>query len=540
MKTSKQSAVGLTPDDVRQMWDHDHVESEPGDPSRALAALAAMSGMTDVRPHYSPLVIVGLVRAMEFSLLCLSGLLVHLFYVVPQVGYSLVYDIAIPTMSALAICTFQALRINNIAAFRAPIYQGFRIAGGWSLVILAALGTIFFLKLDVTFSRVWMVGWYLLGLGALLIERGIVSLVIARMTHSGRLDRRTVVVGGGIAGETLLDELSRQKNTDLKICGVFDDRADDRSPDFVAGFPKLGNVDDLVALARHTRIDLIIFTLPITAEQRLLQMLRKLWVLPIDIRLAAHTNKLKFRPRSYSYIGSVPVLDVFDKPIADWDVVLKTIFDRVVGAAALLVLSPVFLATAIAIKLDSPGPVFFKQKRYGFNNEKIEIYKFRSMYVDQLDHQAARQVTRGDPPRDAGRTLHPADVHRRAAAALERGVQGQLVARRSPGPMPSTPTRPTGNTMTWWTVTSPGTGYGPASPVGPQINGWRGETDTPVKIQRRVEHDLAYIENWSLFFDLLHPPDHALRPDQERQCLLSRSRSWLAPVCRPSGSTMAR
>ncbi len=69
----------------------------------------------------------------------------------------------------------------------------------------------------------------------------------------------------------------------------------------------------------------MIFTLPITAEERLLQMLRKLWVLPIDIRLAAHTNKLRFRPRSYSYIGSVPVLDVFDKPIADWDVVLKSV-----------------------------------------------------------------------------------------------------------------------------------------------------------------------------------------------------------------------
>ncbi len=324
-------------------------------------------------------------------------------------------------------------------------------------MILAALGTIFFLKLDLTFSRVWMVGWYVLGLGALLVERGIVSLIIARMTESGRLDRRTVVVGGGVAGEALLDELARQKNTDLKICGVFDDRADDRSPDFVAGYPKLGNVDDLVALARHTRIDLIIFTLPITAEQRLLQMLRKLWVLPIDIRLAAHTNKLKFRPRSYSYIGSVPVLDVFDKPIADWDVVLKTIFDRVVGAAALIVLSPVFLATAIAVKLDSPGPVFFKQKRYGFNNEKIEIYKFRSMYADQLDHQAARQVTRGDarvPASGASSAEPPSTSCRSSGTWCSRATCRSWV----PGPTRSMPMRPTGSTTTWWTAISPGTG----------------------------------------------------------------------------------
>ena len=96
----------------------------------------------------------------------------------------------------------------------------------------------------------------------------------------------------------LLRELTAQRHTDLRICGVFDDRAEDRSPDVVVGFPKLGTVDDLVEFARRTRIDLIIFTLPITAEERILQMLRKLWVLPIDIRLAAHANKLRFRPRS--------------------------------------------------------------------------------------------------------------------------------------------------------------------------------------------------------------------------------------------------
>src|SRR6476619_1669210 len=112
-------------------------------------------------------------------------------------------------------------------------------------------------------------------------------------------------------------------------------------------------------------------------------MLKKLWVLPVDNRLSAHTNKLRFRPRSYSYIGAVPVLDVFDRPIADWDVVMKSLFDRVVGALALLAALPLMALVALAIKLDSRGPVLFKQKRYGFNNELIEVFKFRSMYVEQ-------------------------------------------------------------------------------------------------------------------------------------------------------------
>src|SRR4029079_16989464 len=111
-------------------------------------------------------------------------------------------------------------------------------------------------------------------------------------------------------------------------------------------------------------------------------MLKKLWVLPVDIRLSAHTNKLRFRPRSYSYIGSVPVIDVFDRPIADWDVVMKWLFDKFVGGLALLAAAPWMVMIAILIKIDSRGPVLFRQKRYGFNNDMIEVYKFRSMYVE--------------------------------------------------------------------------------------------------------------------------------------------------------------
>ena len=299
----------------------------------------------------------------------------------------------------------------------------------------------------------------------------------------------------------MLRDLAQQKDTDLRIFGFFDDRTDDRSPDVVAGYPKLGTVDDLVEFARHTRIDLIIFTLPITAERRILEMLRKLWVLPIDIRLAAHTNKLRFRPRSYSYIGSVPVLDVFDKPIADWNVVLKIAFDKIVGALCLILLSPLFLAVAIAVKATSKGPILFRQKRYGFNNEVIEVYKFRSMYVDQLDPTASTLVTRDDPRvTPVGRFIRktsldelpqlfnvvfkgnlslvgprPHAVHAKAAdREYDEVVDGYFARHRvRPG-------------ITGWA----------------QVNGWRGETDTPEKIQRRVEYDLYYIENWSILFDL--------------------------------------
>ena len=470
-------------------------------PAEVAHRIQLAESLASQSPHQaaSPIVLRGLVRLLEFFIITATGFGVHQFWIAQP--FLLEYLMFVPGVAVLTLMVFQALGVSQVAALRTPVQSGLRIAGGWTFVLLLALAVVFFLKIEAAFSRIWLVGWWVAGLAVLLASRVIINMVVRRLTESGRLDRRTVIVGGGAAGEQVLRDLTAQKHTDLRICGVFDDRDDDRSPDVVAGFPKLGRVDDLVEFARHTRIDLVIFTLPITAESRLLQMLRKLWVLPIDIRLAAHANKLRFRPRSYSWIGSVPVLDVFDKPIADWDVVIKNVFDRVVGALCLLILSPVMLAVAIAVKLDSPGPILFRQKRHGFNNENIDVFKFRSMFADQLDPMARKLVTRGDPRvTRVGRFIRrtsldelpqlfnvvfkgnlslvgprPHAIHAHAAnQAYDDVVDGYFARHRvRPG-------------LTGWA----------------QVHGWRGETDTDEKIQKRVEYDLFYIENWSILLDI--------------------------------------
>jgi Undecaprenyl-phosphate glucose phosphotransferase len=245
----------------------------------------------------------------------------------------------------------------------------------------------------------------------------------------------------------------------------------------------------------------VIFSLPISAEARILQMLKKLWVLPVDIRLAAHSNKLRFRPRAYSYIGSVPVLDVFDKPITDWDVVTKLLFDRFIGGVMLLAASPIMLLAAIAIKLDSRGPVFFKQKRYGFNNELIEVYKLRSMYVDQCDAAASVLVTKGDSRvTKVGAWLRKTSIDE-LPQLINVALKGNLSLV---GPRPHAVHAKAENRLYDEAVD----GYFARHRVKPgitgwaQVNGWRGETDTQEKIQRRVEHDLYYIENWTVLLDL--------------------------------------
>jgi len=299
----------------------------------------------------------------------------------------------------------------------------------------------------------------------------------------------------------LINAIENQPDSDVRIIGLFDDRGDERSPDAVAGQRKLGTVSDLVEFARRTRVDLVIFTLPITAETRILQMLKKLWVLPVDIRLSAHSNKLRFRPRSYSYIGDVPVLDVFDRPITDWDVVMKWLFDKIVGGIALLFAAPLMGAVAILIKLDSSGPVFFKQKRHGFNNEAIEVYKFRSLYTNMTDHAAQKSVTKDDPRvTRVGRFIRKTSIDE-LPQLFNVVFKGNLSLV---GPRPHAVNQKIENRQFDEAVD----GYFARHRVKPgitgwaQINGWRGELNSPEKIKHRVEHDLYYIENWSLMFDL--------------------------------------
>jgi Undecaprenyl-phosphate glucose phosphotransferase len=469
--------------------------------SRKLSTAALDVAGEQFKQAYSPIVLAGTVRVIEVALVATVGLVLYLWYVGPAAESVRYYLGSIVGISLLSLLAFQAADIYQVQAFRGHEKQYMRLASAWSVVFLIAVTASYFTKSGDEFSRVWLGSYYVLGLFTLIAFRRALFLFVRQWTRQGRLDRRTVVVGSDISGASLIGTLAAQRDSDVRVIGVFDDRNDDRSAATCDGVPKLGTVDDLVEFARHTRVDLVIFSLPISAEGRILQMLKKLWVLPLDIRRSAHTNKLRFRPRSYSYIGNVPVLDIFDRPIADWDVVMKWLFDKFVGSLALICVAPIMLLIALAIKLDSKGPVFFKQRRYGFNNELVEIYKFRSLYVGDTDASADKLVTKNDPRvTRIGRFIRktsldelpqlfnvvftgnlslvgprPHAIHAKAAEHLyDEAVDGYFARHRvKPG-------------ITGWA----------------QINGWRGETDSREKIQRRVEHDLYYIENWSILFDL--------------------------------------
>jgi exopolysaccharide biosynthesis polyprenyl glycosylphosphotransferase len=358
------------------------------------AALAVTN--QKVRRAYSPVVIAGAVRVADFVLLSLVGVALYLGYVMPLAGFHWEYVAAIFGMTATAVVCFQAADIYQVQVFRGQLRQMTRMISSWAFVFLLFTGASFFAKLGGEVSRLWLSAFFFVGLAALIAERLFLRALVRGWARDGRLDRRTIVVGSDQTGEKLVEALKAQDDSDIDILGVFDDRNDSRALETCAGSPKLGKIDDIVEFARRTRIDLVLFALPISAETRILEMLKKLWVLPVDIRLSAHTNKLRFRPRSYSYLGKVPTLDVFEAPITDWDLVMKWLFDHFVGAIILLLALPVMALVALAIKLDSPGPLLFRQKRFGFNNERIDVFKFRSLYHDQADPLATKVVTKND------------------------------------------------------------------------------------------------------------------------------------------------
>ncbi|PLX39660.1 MAG: undecaprenyl-phosphate glucose phosphotransferase [Hyphomicrobiales bacterium] len=448
----------------------------------------------------SPSVVAGTVRLIEFTVLALIGLVVFRLYVYPEEGFALLYGLPLLAGSALAVMLIHASDGYTIGNMHTYMRQLGKIFAAWTIVFAFVATMMFFAKVGEYYSRVWFVTWYVSGLVFFAFFRTGLAIIVRGWSSEGRLERRAVIVGGGKSAEELIISLESQPDNEIRICGIFDDRSDDRSPPVVAGYPKLGTISELVEFARIARVDLLIVTIPLTAEGRVGEMLKKLWVLPVDIRLAAHTDKLHYRPRAYKYVGAVPFVDVFTKPIADWNSILKRLFDLMFASTALILASPIMLATALAVRIESPGPALFRQKRYGFNNEMVDVFKFRSMFTDKADADASKLVTKDDDRvTKVGRFIRRTSIDE--LPQLFNVLRGDLSLV---GPRPHARSAKAAGQLYEQVVD----GYFARHRVKPgvtgwaQINGYRGETDTSDKIRNRVDYDLYYIENWSLLFDL--------------------------------------
>jgi Undecaprenyl-phosphate glucose phosphotransferase len=352
----------------------------------------------------------------------------------------------------------------------------------------------------------WLFGWITAGLPSvigLVLLLAVPARILARLLCGwvigfGLTDRRAVIIGGGREAERLIAGLSANPDNDIRIRGVFDDRAEGRAPPAIKGVPRLGTTQELLSFARAAEIDMLIVALPLSATKRIEEILRPLAVLPLDVRLSTYSADLEFR-RAGATRGGLSVLG--SRPLDSRGALLKRGLDLVGAALALLFLGIPMALVALAIRLESPGPALFRQPRHGFNHRPVAVWKFRSMYIDDCDPLARRIVTRGDPRvTRVGRFIRKTSIDE--LPQLFNVLRGELSLV---GPRPHAVVGLTSQQISFEKIVEdyaarhrmrPGiTGWA-------QIEGWRGEIDDPEKLRRRVEHDLYYIENWSLWFDL--------------------------------------
>lgn len=373
-----------------------------------------------------------------------------------------------------------------------------RLVSGMILATLSFLVVAFTGHFTETYSRLWLGTWILLSALLVFGGRALLSFPFSRMRDSGVFDTRVAIVGIGLQGKRLLQHLQQSRGHHLNVLGYYDDRVRRYGQAGVA-LPVLGTVDNLIASIRRNEIDQVIIALPWVAEARVKSLVQRLAMTPVAIRLAPDLAAYNFTDRGFSLLDGLPVLNLFDRPISGFDQFIKSVEDRLLAGLFTLLLLPLMLVIAIAIKIDSRGPVFFRQKREGFNNHPIHIWKFRSMRTDLCEADNVTQARRDDH-----RVTRVGALLRRTSLDELPQLFNVLAGQMSiVGPRPHVRATKVGQREFHMVVDN----YAERHKVKPgitgwaQVNGWRGETDTEDKLRARLEHDLYYIDHWSLLFD---------------------------------------
>ena len=373
-----------------------------------------------------------------------------------------------------------------------------RVLLGWIATLGALLAAAYVLEPVTAADGPWIALWFSAGVVLLVTSRVVLHQQMKSWSRAGCLGDVVAVVGAGPAAQRLLRSLNA--NTACpRIYGVYDDEAPSL-PQRCMGHPIVGTVDTLVRDVRLHGIDTVIVALPLTVEHVLVETLNKLSMVPVDVRLCPGEFTTRLGPVQASHIGGLTFLNVVDHPLRDWRWVGKSFEDRVLGGLILALISPLMFVIALAIRLDSPGPALFRQKRYGFNNQLIEVLKFRTMYHERSDAQGEQLTQRNDPRI----TRIGAFLRRTSLDELPQFLNVVRGEMSIVGPRPHALAAKAGPLLYQEAVKhydarhrmKPGiTGWA-------QVNGWRGETETLEQIRKRVEHDLYYIEHWTIALDL--------------------------------------
>src|SRR5262245_4079682 len=441
-------------------------------------------------------------RLYDVAAVLATGSIAYALYVLPGPrGLDNRYPGTIALGALIAGIVAQLLSTYRLEAVFSRSLGAQRTVAAWlisfGLLVVVAFG----LKISDFYSRVWAMSWLLSAAGFLSLGRYLLSFATLRWAKQGRFAFRTLIVGVGEQADMLAAHIAARGDARTRIVAFVDDRPGPPRPRRTFhDHPVIPDFAHMMALIRQDAVDEIIIALPWSQAHRVQALTLLLATAPVRIRLAPDLAGFRFSDRRVTMRAGVPMLTLFDRPISGWSHVFKLIEDRAIALAALAFVAPLMLSIAIAIRLDSRGPILFRQRRFGFNDRPIEVWKFRTMRSECTDANAVLQTTRRDPRvTRVGRFLRKSSLDE--LPQLFNVLKGEMSIV---GPRPHAMATKAEGKLFQDVVDR----YAARHRVNPgitgwaQVNGWRGETDTIDKIQKRVEFDLYYIDNWSVWFDL--------------------------------------
>lgn len=451
-----------------------------------------------------------LFRLTDLAMIVLGGLAANLLRfgtLVVDKQYELAFAVAV--LGALVL----------FPAF--GLYQAWRGAGIWSEVrkVSLAWATIVAVLLILTYltktghlySRLWFGYWFLIVLLAFTGARMVLRLTLNWFRSAGRNTRLVVILGAGGLGRKVAEKLTNEPWSGLRVVGYFDDDPGLQSGE-VDGIPVLGTLDDVAIFVDRTRrfhnpqlpagtrvpsyADQVWVAIPLSAESRVRDIVQELYETTVDLHFVPNIFGYELLNQSMDEIAGIPVLNLRTSPMVGSASLLKSLEDMSLAVVFTLIAAPLMGMIAVAIKIDSQGPVIFKQKRYGLDGRQIVVRKFRTMTVCE-DGDVIQQARQNDD-----RTTRVGRFLRRTS--LDELPQLFNVLRREMslvGPRPHAIAhneqyrRLVEHYMLRHKVKPGITGLA-------QVHGFRGETASVDKMKQRVAHDISYIRNWSLWLDV--------------------------------------
>ena len=385
-----------------------------------------------------------------------------------------------------------------------PLYDLLcRVAGGWVMVEITGILISFSLHRSDSLSRLWLFYWAIATIVLLIVTKVIVYSILRGLRREGFNQRAVAIVGGAPYGRFLIEQMRSRPEAGFSPLVVYDEDGpvdpyqDPDAAQAVEGVPVERDFATMIQLVRDRAIRELWLALPISKEKTIHRFVMELRNDFVNIRFIPDVRSLTLFSQPMVDLLGVPAINLAASPITDLRVLPKRVFDRLFAFGALTALAPLMLVIAAMVKLSSPGPVFFRQKRKGIDGNQFEIYKFRSMKVHAEVAGKVTQATRRDPRI----TAVGAFLRRTSLDELPQFINVLRGEMSVVGPRPHALEHDdiykdlVKGYMHRYRIKPGITGWA-------QINGYRGETDRIEKMMGRVKLDLYYMQNWTFWLDI--------------------------------------